>query len=184
MKVVTEKHYVPARRYTTTKYIASDGKEFTTEEACLAHEGKLEVENHPVFKNCVIGILTFDNEHRGNLYYLSNDDDYEFLVKNLGLRRNDSINNDFYDYRRGWYLYWFENWGDYADHHYIRNYNVYVEEIETELKEWKEEIQNKINQVNNIKYGRWIYWDGWKGNHDQRIDDATCSECGYEHPTV
>ena len=32
--------------------------------------------------------------------------------------------------------------------------------------------------------GQWKYWDGWVGNHDQRIDDATCSECGYKHPTV
>ena len=33
-------------------------------------------------------------------------------------------------------------------------------------------------------YGHWIYWDGWCGNHDRRIDDATCSVCGYRHPTV
>ncbi len=33
-------------------------------------------------------------------------------------------------------------------------------------------------------HGKWEYWDGWVGNHDQRIDDATCSECGYKHPTV
>lgn len=32
--------------------------------------------------------------------------------------------------------------------------------------------------------GHWIYWDGWCGNHDRRIDDATCSVCGYKHPTV
>lgn len=31
---------------------------------------------------------------------------------------------------------------------------------------------------------KWIYWDGWKGNHDQRIDNATCSKCNYIHPTV
>ena len=98
MKIVTEEHYVPERRYTTTKYIASDGKEFTTEDACLVHEDLLEIKNHPVFKNCIIDILTFDDEHRGILYYLSNEDDYNFLVKNLGLRRNDSINSDFYDY--------------------------------------------------------------------------------------
>lgn len=30
----------------------------------------------------------------------------------------------------------------------------------------------------------WLYWDGWCGNHDRRIDDATCSGCGYKHPTV
>lgn len=147
MKVITEEHYVPEQRYTTTKYIASDGKEFSNEDACLKHEEYLEVQSHPVFNNCILNILTFGDEYQGNLYYLANEGDYEFLVKNLGLRRNDGINSDFYDYGRGWYLYWCENWGDSPDHHYIRNYNVYVEEIETELKEWKNNIQNKINQA-------------------------------------
>lgn len=27
----------------------------------------------------------------------------------------------------------------------------------------------------------WEYWDGWSGNHDKRIEDATCSRCGYKH---
>lgn len=30
----------------------------------------------------------------------------------------------------------------------------------------------------------WEVWPGWIGNHDMRIEDATCSNCGYEHPTV
>lgn len=185
MKVVTEEHYIPEKRYTITKYIASDGQEFTTEDGCLKHEEYIEVKNHPVFKNCILNISTFDGEHSGNLYYLSSEDDYNFFIKNIGLRRNDGINSDFYDYGQGWYLYWLEdNWNDYRGHHYVRNYDAYVKEIEVDLKEWKEEIQNKINQISNVKYGRWIYWDGWKGNSGQRIDDATCSECGYKHPTV
>lgn len=36
----------------------------------------------------------------------------------------------------------------------------------------------------HVKFARWIYWEGWCGNHDQRIDDAVCSECGYKHPVV
>lgn len=35
-----------------------------------------------------------------------------------------------------------------------------------------------------VKHGHWIYWDGWCGNHDMRIEDAVCSECGYKHPVV
>lgn len=35
-----------------------------------------------------------------------------------------------------------------------------------------------------VKHGKWIYWPGWVGNHDKRIDDATCSICGFKHPTV
>lgn len=34
------------------------------------------------------------------------------------------------------------------------------------------------------KTGKWLFWEGWIGNHDKRIEDATCSECGYQHPTV
>lgn len=30
----------------------------------------------------------------------------------------------------------------------------------------------------------WKYWEGWCGNHDKRIEDATCSKCGYKHPTI
>ena len=38
-------------------------------------------------------------------------------------------------------------------------------------------------QTNEIE-AAWQYWDGWCGNHDKRIDDATCSKCGYKHPIV
>ena len=30
----------------------------------------------------------------------------------------------------------------------------------------------------------WKIWGGWQGNHDARIEDATCSKCGYKNPTV
>jgi len=30
----------------------------------------------------------------------------------------------------------------------------------------------------------WKVWGGWKGNHDQRIEDAECSNCGFIHHTV
>lgn len=30
----------------------------------------------------------------------------------------------------------------------------------------------------------WKYWEGWCSNHDKRIEDATCSKCGYKHPTI
>lgn len=44
--------------------------------------------------------------------------------------------------------------------------------------------RHKPRQEDIELYGHWIYWDGWCGNHDRRIDDATCSVCGYKHPTV
>lgn len=30
----------------------------------------------------------------------------------------------------------------------------------------------------------WDFWAGWRSNHDHRIEDATCSNCGYKHHTV
>lgn len=30
----------------------------------------------------------------------------------------------------------------------------------------------------------WEYWSGWSGNHDKRIEDAQCSNCGFKHSTV
>ena len=31
---------------------------------------------------------------------------------------------------------------------------------------------------------KWLFWEGWVGNHDKRIEDATCSKCGYRHVIV
>ena len=45
-------------------------------------------------------------------------------------------------------------------------------------------IKREIMAAPGTKRGHWIYWGGWCGNHDKRIDDAVCSECGYEHRTV
>lgn len=33
-------------------------------------------------------------------------------------------------------------------------------------------------------FSKWKFWDGWISNYDKRIEDATCSKCGYKHPTV
>jgi len=35
-----------------------------------------------------------------------------------------------------------------------------------------------------IEEAYWTVWGGWSGNHDRRIEDATCSNCGYIHPKV
>lgn len=38
--------------------------------------------------------------------------------------------------------------------------------------------------VANEEQACWKLWGGWSGNHDQRIEGAECSNCGYVHPTV
>lgn len=56
-----------------------------------------------------------------------------------------------------------------------------------ELDRLAEKIASKLKGLDGkdpVKRGHWIYWGGWCGNHDMRIEDAACSECGYKHPTV
>ena len=53
-----------------------------------------------------------------------------------------------------------------------------MEQMETNIEELP------AADVAPVVHGEWRFWDGWRGNHDQRIEDATCSECGYVHPTV
>ena len=66
----------------------------------------------------------------------------------------------------------------------MRNYSEAMYKIL--LKAFTEkEYDNKENiEEEPKKRGHWIYWDGWCGNHDMRIEDAVCSECGYKHHTV
>lgn len=47
----------------------------------------------------------------------------------------------------------------------------------------KDLMKNNIDEKSE-NVGYWEFWEGWIGNHDQRIEDATCSECGYKHPVV
>jgi ribosomal protein S27AE len=46
----------------------------------------------------------------------------------------------------------------------------------------KEPLRTKV--TNSANAAKWLFWDGWMSNHDMRIDNATCSNCGYIHFTV
>lgn len=45
-------------------------------------------------------------------------------------------------------------------------------------------VTNFIQTINppKVELADWEIWAGWRGNHDHRIDDAKCSNCGYEYP--
>ena len=60
-----------------------------------------------------------------------------------------------------------------------------MEEYSTVLEE-RDALKLRVIELEHQlkKRGRWVYWGGWCGNHDMRIEDAVCSECGYKHPTV
>lgn len=68
------------------------------------------------------------------------------------------------------------------------------EEIIMKLEEFKsimhllpKDIDIHINPSDNptgVLTAKWRLWGGWKSNHDQRIEGATCTNCRWEHPTV
>lgn len=138
MKKIVEEHYVPAKTYTTTKYVASDGKEFIFEIDCLKYEAQLEISNHPVMKSRIKGASTFMDSYPASLFYLSNEDDFEFLKEHMG---NGDWNTDFDVYGDGWYLYWRTDGGDYPDDIHLYYYYAYVAEQEESLRNWKDEMQ-------------------------------------------
>lgn len=52
------------------------------------------------------------------------------------------------------------------------------------LFKWLESQEIVVLPKEEQKQATWNYWKGRCGNHDKRIEDATCSNCGYKHPTV
>ena len=55
-----------------------------------------------------------------------------------------------------------------------------------DMDDFKEFFVEKFMRVTStVEWdAEWKYWEGWIGNHDKRIEDATCSNCGYKHPTI
>lgn len=74
----------------------------------------------------------------------------------------------------------------------IRNKSDFKYQIKTtgdlfsgNADEMEKMLNEILSRITNETYdAEWIYWDGWNGNHDRRIDDATCSKCGWRHPVV
>src|SRR5574343_874061 len=51
----------------------------------------------------------------------------------------------------------------------------FFKQVEQASSEWFDNSELKMVEKKAV----WIYWDGWKSNHDRRIEDAVCSQCGY-----
>lgn len=67
-----------------------------------------------------------------------------------------------------------------------KKYYYFLKEEYANATKERDELRLRVAELEDKlkKHGHWIYWGGWCGNHDMRIDDAVCSECGYKHPTV
>lgn len=78
------------------------------------------------------------------------------------------------------------------DHDDIRailaeKFNAPRSSVVIELDTIHHEVSAKIHiseKVESSDEAYWEVWAGWVGNHDRRIDGATCSNCGFKHPTV
>lgn len=140
MRKVTEEHYVPAKTYTTTKYIASDGKEFYDQASCLWYEERLEIEKHPVFQSQIRDASIPDGDC-ANLFYLRNQEDLEFLKKYMG---RGQWTADFDTYGEGWYLFYQIDGGDYPDSLHLHNYLAYEKTEQERLDRWKSEMRSLL----------------------------------------
>lgn len=148
MKKVEETVHVPAKTYVRTKYVASDGEEFYSEDQCLRHERNLEIDNHPVFKTRISNVEIFNTDYMGTLYYLTSGKDYNFFVETMQIRKN-KLDENFSKYGAGWYLYWFVDGDYFCDEYYLYNYDAYTNEIKSEFAKWEEDMRSKMNGVNN-----------------------------------
>jgi hypothetical protein len=80
-----------------------------------------------------------------------------------------------------------KSWSDDGVYGYVRlsDVNAMIDKFPKEKYDSQFYSHDNDNcQEEHVKRGHWLYWEGWCGNHDMRIEDAVCSECGYEHPTV
>lgn len=148
MKIITEEKTIPAKTYTETKYIASDGKEFFDKKQCLNHERYLEIMSHPVYTTCFETTRFFDLDDYAKLYYFSSLEDLEFFVATSVETASGHYKDttDFEKYGAGWYLVYSID-SDYHTYTYIINYDNYVKECETEFENWKLRNKEKIQQM-------------------------------------
>lgn len=147
MKVVEKECHVPAKTFIQKTYIASDGKEFHLESECLNYEKRLAIQNHLIYKSAVERADTFYEGYGAKLFYLSSKEDFEFFKETQGFTTKYYFHSNFDEYGPGWYIYWAEHGGDYPDDHYLKNYNVYIKDIEEYLEEYKLNLHNAMKSM-------------------------------------
>ena len=148
MQIIEKENHVPAWTYISKTYIASDGKEFTSEDACLRYEKQLAIESHPIYTSAIQDVYTFEDEHWGTLYYISSQEDYEYFKETQGIKTEHYFRSDFNECGAGWYIFYSIDGGDYPSYQYLYNYNVYENDVERRWNEYKEDIRIKMEQKN------------------------------------
>lgn len=146
MKIVETEHHIPANTIIIKKCIASDGKEFTSEDACLRHEKHLAIESHPIYTSAIKDVYTFEDEYWGTLYYISSQEDYEYFKETQGIKTEHYFRSDFNEYGAGWYIFYSIDGGDYPSYQYLYNYDVYESDVESRWNEYKKDMRYKMEQ--------------------------------------
>ena len=146
MREINKIVHVPATEYTKKVYVADDGTEFDTKKGCEFYETNYKTKQHPAIKTRIEGLNTWDDEYQATLYYISCDEDYEF-IRNKWLYSSHTI-SDYYTYGPGWYLFYSIDGGDGPDFHYWHNLEQYMKDATDALKIWKKKIRDVIKNSN------------------------------------
>ena len=135
-------------------YISSDGKQFDDPYDCYQYDLELNKDGKKVL-DTYKPLRDLEDEHSGNLYYLTDCSDFLFLVNYLteGKVANISIYNDDLEYfnnikegkRKGWaYIIRYDG-GDYDDTFEMYNPLSYIKAKEDELKLFKTKMATRIS---------------------------------------
>lgn len=145
MKVIEKECYIPAKTYIDKTYVALDGKVFSQESDCLRYEKQLEIDKHRVFASAINNAYLFDEGYGAILYYFSDQEDYNFFVETKNIPKI-YFHSDFNEHGVGWYLFWCEDGGDYADDYYLKNYDAYEKEIDSDWEEYKSDMRKRMKK--------------------------------------
>ena len=153
MKEIIKTYTIPAQERTETVYVAFDGKEFNSKRECEYYEFKEKINSYFIYQT-EISSSEFYESQVGSLFYLRNEDDYNFLLESKGIKKNYGyrycLTTDFNVFGPGWYLCYCEVG---ADSYYILNYQYYLEELKKDLKEYEENNYAKMMEKMEIIKG-------------------------------
>ena len=146
MRVETRDVVVPEHKTYERVYIASDGKEFNSEEACERHEFLVWRDSSPIWQRRIENVYDFTGSERMTLFYVDSQDDYDFIIRAVESKNLSKYSDKFSEYGRGWYMYWWSNDGTSYGTDYIQKLDNYIATLSRDLDDWKMNVTMKISE--------------------------------------
>ena len=146
MHVVERKRVIPAQTFIEKIWVASDGNEFTAEDACIKHEKWLQARSVPVFTSRIENVRDFYNDYVNTLFFIQSQDDYDFVLNLKSVKTLAAESDLFDDYGPGWYMHHWEDDGSIYGVDYINNLAKYVSHIDKDFKQWRRDISERIHE--------------------------------------